>query len=292
MSEAETQDNPTDRPVVPIDLHALARHATTLGDELEKAWSAALDPATLEQARNGLAARVGVLTGALTHALEARDERMQEAGIDVVLAEWPVSEERLLGLLDAVDTPEGQRSLLVVAQLQAVELLAQAFAALSEPSGVRVELLGARELDRWWESGAFALLKSRALLLRGISVELDALDAEILNETAKQRREATDALMAASIAYRRGDPQASLLAAVHAAALIVPVPAGAEQGRWDALGLDSDFVKLRQLLEQAEAVVQDLLQGRRVSWGFALPIAGALLPRVQRLVFAPPDMER
>jgi hypothetical protein len=280
-----------DRPVVPIDLDALARHATTLADELEKAWSAALDPDALEQARNGLTARVGVLLGALTRALEARDERMQEAGIDVVLPEWPLSDERLVALFDAADTLEGQRSLLVVAQLQAVELVAQAFAALSEPSGVRVELLGARELDRWWEGGAFALLKSRAVLLRSISVELDALDAEILNETVKQRREATDALMAASIAYRRGDPQASLLAALHAAALIVPVPPGTESGRWDALGLDSDFVTLRHLLERAEAVVRDLLQGRRVSWGFALPLAGALLPRVQRLVFAPPDVE-
>jgi hypothetical protein len=280
-----------DRPVVPIDLDALARHATTLADELEKAWSAALDPDALERARNGLTARVGVLMGALTRALEARDERMHEAGIDVVLPEWPLPEERLVALLDAADTLEGQRSLLVVAQLQAVELVAEAFAALSEPSGVRVELLAARELDRWWEGGAFALLKSRALLLRSISVELDALDAEILNETVKQRREATDALMAAAIAYRRGDPQASLLAALHAAALIVPVPPGTEAGRWDALGLDSDFVTLRRLLERAEAVVLDLLQGRRVSWGFALPVAGALLPRVQRLVFAPPDVE-
>jgi hypothetical protein len=258
---------------------------------MEKAWSAALDTAALESAHSGLERRIQVLTTALVAQLAARDEELEKAGVNVALPEWPVSPEHLLECLAVSTTLEGRRALLVIAQLQAVELVAEAFSAVAAPSGTRIQLLTGKELARWWESGAFALLRSRAELLQRVSIEIEAVDAQILKDVERPSREgALAGLVAASVAYRRGDPEAALLHALSCAAVAVP-RSGGDSDRWRRLRSMPDFSTLGELLERAEAIVQEMLDHGPAAAAYALPVAGELLPRLQRFVSSPPVTE-
>jgi hypothetical protein len=209
MTDAEREE--TDQAsIAPTDIVALVRHVTRLCDDLEKVWSDALDPAKLEAANEGLGTRLGVALAALAAQHEARDAELRNAGVDIVLPDWPPSPEFVLSQ-DSAD-PQARWRLVMVAQLQALELLVEASNALAEPSGVTTDLRRDREVRRWWESGAFALLRSRARLVERLTHELDAAEAALLREEGGRRSsEAYDAFQLAATAYRRGDPEAALL---------------------------------------------------------------------------------
>ena len=277
----------------PTDLVSLARHATRLADDVAKVWSDALDPDALEAALPGTHARIAVLLHALAEPYPGRDERLEQAGIDVRLPEWPVSPGFVLGL-DASE-PESRWRALLVAHVEAVELLARATEAMAQPSGVSIDLRTGEQLRRWWESGAFALVGSRARLLERLSRQLDAAEAPLLGDGASQcpsRADAFDALDAAAIAYRRGDPEAALLHVVRAAQIAIAVTdrdRDDQESDWAPLRRHHDFAELADLLKTASALVNNYRAGG-IDTASALPLARLLLPRVQRLIAAPPAL--
>jgi hypothetical protein len=279
-------------PAAPTDLASLAHFAASLAVDLGMAWSDALDLEALERALPGTQTRIVTLLQALAESYTERDERLEQRGVDVRLPDWPVSPATVLGL-DSHNPEEHWRGLLF-ANLEAVELLTAALGPLGEPSGVAVDLLTGEERRRWFESGAFALVGSRARLVERLSRRLDAAEALLLGRTGSvpvaSRDDAIDAIQAAGIAFRRGDPEASVWHLVRAARIAVASSelTGAND-EWESLGQFNDFSELADLLRAAAALVDDYENGG-VHTATAMPLARLLLPRVQRLVLAPPDL--
>jgi hypothetical protein len=122
----------------PTDLPALARDALELADDLERAWSSALDPDALETAHEGLRARWSTFAEALRRVLADTDAELEAAGVDVTLKEWPPSR----GLLADLDlSPSDPQD--VFKQLQTALLLALRILL------VRSARLPSRQSARW-----------------------------------------------------------------------------------------------------------------------------------------------
>lgn len=287
MSEPQRDD----APVAPTDLASLAHFAASLATDLGKAWSDALDLEALKRALPGAQTRIVTLLQALAEPYAERDERLEQRGVDVRLPDWPVSPATVLGL--DLHEPEGHWRGLLFASLQAVELLTAALGPLAEPSGVSVDLLTGEERRRWFESGAFALMGSRARLVERLSRQLDAAEAPLLgtgSAPVASREDAFDAMQAAGIAFRRGDPEASLWHLLRAARIAVgPPDLRRASDEWESLGEFGDFSELAELLKAATALV-DSYENGGVHTATAMPLARLLLPQVQRLVLAPPDL--
>jgi hypothetical protein len=213
--------------------------------------------------------------------------QLTAAGVDVALPEWPASSQLVLSL-DRADPAENWR-LVMIAQLQAFELLAQSLGALTEPSGVEVDVLGQRELRRWWEAGAFSFLRSSARLVERLTHEMEAAEAAILaQEPPRPRNVAYAALGLATAAHVRGDPEAALVHALRCGSICVGASTSPEiTDKWAALRSRPDRVVLAELLERAEEIVDAYSRGDAA--GPALPVASALLPLLDRLVTEPGD---
>lgn len=261
------------------------RHVARLSSDLERVWSDALEPVRLETAQAGLAVRIRVLLAALAARYGERDTELASVGVDVVLPEWPASPQLVLSL-DQSDSRAKWR-LAMIAQLQACELLAHAVGALTEPSGTTVDVLGQRELRRWWEAGAFAFLRSSAGLVERLTHELEAVEAVLLGEDPNRARNlAGEAYGLSAAAHIRGDPEGALLHALRCAAVCVGGPRGARDGdKWASLRSRTDRVTLAELLDRAEEVVDDYARGQSAAQ--ALPLVSVLLPQLERLATEP-----
>jgi hypothetical protein len=271
--------------IAPTDIVAVVRHVTHLASDLEKVWSDALDVAALHAANQSLGTRLEVTLAALASRLDAQDAKLQQAGLDVMLPDWPPSAEFVLGE-DPAD-PQARWRLVMVAQLQAFELLVEAANALTEPSGVSTDLLRDHEERRWWEGGAFALLRSRARLVERLTYELEAAEAALLAGDRRRRDEAYEAFDLAATAYRRGDPESALFHGIRCATLCVGGRRSAcEEDLWASLRARQDRASLADLLDRAQVVVGEYGSGQPV--GHAMPLASVLLPRLHRLVMDAP----
>jgi hypothetical protein len=271
--------------LAPTDVGALMRHVAHLSADLERVWSDALEPARLETAQTGLAVRIKVLFAALAARYGERDAELASVGVEVQLPDWPPSQRLVLGL-DRAD-PRGNWRLAMIAQLQACELLAQAIAALTEPSGRTIDVLGQRELRRWCEAGAFAFLRSSARLVERLTHDLEAAEAVLLGgEPYRAQSLAGEAYGLAAAAHMRGDPEGALLHAVRCAAVRVGSPRGDGNGdRWASLRSRKDRVILAELLDCAEEVVDSYARGQAAVQ--ALPLVTVLLPQLERLASEP-----
>lgn len=300
MLGKETQLNrPAPGIAGPVDLEALALHVVSLSGELERAWSRALDAVSLEKAQGELNTEMGALVTAMNGAVEETEEKLSAAGFDPKMYTWPYDPNVFKGLVPSTDL-EARRGQLAVAQMIALREVLEAFKALQEPSGLKVNLVD-RSRTEWFEAGAFSLFRHRANLLLRITREVDRTTDELLTgeEVAKldlSIESAFESAKAAEDANSRGDLDAALLhcrAALrgvleslpfvrhddkrlsHPEALLAVVPSLSEYGS-----------ALRLLDAEVTA-----LGFRRADLGVAVPLIVGLLPVITAIVQGPPIVE-
>lgn len=296
-SGSAPRPNAADHPLPVTHVPALARAAMDLADDLERAWSSALEPEVLDAAHEGLRASWSTLLAELHRAIAEADVELAAAGIDVTLREWPPSRASAVELALAPEDPLVARKQLQVAQLMAFEQLTRVLGALTKPSGREVNALSGEEISRWWEAGAFALVRAHGEQVLRLTRAMQVLERRILEEQEpeprQERREsAAESFQMASAAYRLGDPEAALLHAVRAArARLASLHESGELPR------DFDLAVLRtipayddqaRLLQLAQEAVNRMLSGDDLDPGVPLPLVGAVLPVVQGLMTHPP----
>jgi hypothetical protein len=192
-NDADTENEEASPQPVP-DLSGLLRLASTLNNDLETAWSGALERAAVE---NGIAKQMAAVRAAvLGYQRHAENDR-------VILRMFP-PDDPLLAELEA--NPERGVELAVTAQLNAFTNVLKAVQALSEPTQVQVTFSsdGPEKLSRFWESGAFAQLSGQIDLLRHL------FDQQDLPDERKRLGEAFRRQQLAHAAWFAGDPEACL----------------------------------------------------------------------------------
>jgi hypothetical protein len=163
--------------VPPLDLSLLIEHAARLPGEVERAWSAALDRVGQEHEHAELAARWSTVVTALLATAQSQAAELAEAGID---GRMPLPDDRLiLHLLDLDGDDRAQWLAASVGQMAALQSVLAGYQQLLNRSGEK-EGLGAPEDAGWWQSGAFAALRSRALALGYLSAQVDSAQARML----------------------------------------------------------------------------------------------------------------
>lgn len=219
---------PGDRQDQVLDLRALAQHATEFVDELEKAWSAALDAALLGEAQEEMNARYGSLLRSIQRRASAGDRAAEAAGLDPRLPALPLAPEEIAKLTLDPD-PERCWRQLQLAETEALMLLLDALQGLREPSAQTI-YIDEQRVETWWEAGAFALVRERAALLVRVSEELARAEAARMGtEAGPAAPDFLDRLRLASSALGHGDFEAALLHArqaleLRAALQVEPVP--------------------------------------------------------------------
>ena len=195
-----------------IDLRVLATHVTDLANSLERAWSDALSPEALSDVQAELQARVTSFVAAIQRQLAAQEVELRAAGIDTRLGSYPPSMEEL-GALRFEPEPVERWRQAQMAQINALQLVIDALAALRAPSG-RMLNSSTGAVQTWWEAGAFAMLRARARLLAQTSLETGHGTAGATGEAPPRRdplRMSLDSLMLASEALSYGDAAGAVL---------------------------------------------------------------------------------
>jgi hypothetical protein len=104
----------------PVDLDALARHATSLSGEFERAWSNALKAIGLEDAEEEFGIKLQALLGGLTAAITESENRLSRAGVDPKVYAWPGDPDAFKGLVKTTDL-RARREQLEIAQMVSLE---------------------------------------------------------------------------------------------------------------------------------------------------------------------------
>jgi hypothetical protein len=281
--------DPSDAPEPPpggredqvLDLRALAEHATGFTDELEKAWSAALDDALWAEAQRELAARYASLLHSIQRRVAAGDRALRAAGVDPVVPAYPLPGEELARL--SLEPNEERRwRQLQLAELEALMLLLQAIQAMRAPSAQTIHF-DEQRVETWWEAGSFSLVRDRVALLVRISEQAGRAEAVVAGGSIELASPPTffDRLRLASGALSHGDVEAALIHARHAlrlrAALEVDaVPTDLLQ-RLASDSRLSDEAHLLRLLDEAAT---------RIAAGEPLDVAATILiaPRALAVV--------
>lgn len=193
------------------DLDALAKHATEFCDELERAWSTAMDRALLAEAQQETQARYASLLSAVQRRASSYDRALQKAGVDPGLPAFPTPPHEAARY--SYNSDRDQRVLQSrLAEIEAVALLLGAVVAMREPSARRTFSKGrAAETETWWEAGAFSLVRERAAHLLRVSRNTAALLDAAPEARSRSMATAFDQMRLATIAYGRGDMEASVM---------------------------------------------------------------------------------
>jgi hypothetical protein len=285
----------------PVSIEALTSHVLRLAEDIERAWSAALSDEVLDQTKGQFSREWSALLQTVHARAEQAERDAEAAGLDPTLKLIPGSLDSVSALnLDAGGKDRWHQ--LQLAQLVALQSLVAALTALDEPSAERVHLM-TQESEQWWESGAFGLVRSRALLLARVARELDLAEAELFGKPRVSpahavRSAALDELQAANSALRLGDPEAALVhghAALRLRLISVleldsdELDVVAQPGKYfSALPSLHSFQVPLCLLDKA---VERIAQGEGIDIGVSIPLAYGLLPLVSDLAFDPPRDE-
>jgi len=208
---AEPADPVGQRDEQVVDLRALAAHATELADELERAWSNALDAVLLAKAHQELTARHQSLVSTIQRRAAAGERALRAAGVDTGLPAMVLPPQEVLNI---ALTPEGRQAWLQrqLAEFDALSGLLQAITLLRTPSARRVFGDG-RQSESWWQAGAFLLVRERAAALartcESITDTEEALSGRLPDK--EPLRAVLDSLTLAAAAHGRGDALAALM---------------------------------------------------------------------------------
>jgi len=266
--EPAVEPEPTSQPVEPegpVEMSALFRLAGTLATDLEQAWSGALDEARLQPA---LATQIAT-TVSLLKVLQRQLASDREP-----IMEWPLSLQSVLEI-------ETERSHATdrLARLDAITRVGRNLAALDTQTSVKISFGdgGAKDrVERFWDAGAFGLLKNQLLLL------------ERLDPDSDPRSDGYQRLQLGVSALMHGDPEAALTHAVLAAATILDVPLTELPATAAERTLDAPERQpfTQRTFERAIAVVQATADGRPNA-GAALFLAPTTLRATEALLHGP-----
>jgi hypothetical protein len=193
------------------DLDALAKHATEFADELERAWSTAMDQALLTEAQQETQARYASLLSAVQRRAGSFDRALQKAGFDRGLPAFPTPPHEAARY--SYDSDRDQCVLQArLAEIEALTLLLRAVVAMREPSARRTFSKGhAAETETWWEAGAFSLVRERAAHLLRVSRNTGAIVDGDPEPRSRSMATTFDQMRLATIAYGRGDMEACVM---------------------------------------------------------------------------------
>jgi hypothetical protein len=256
--------------IEPVLLQPVFQQARNLQQALEHAWSRSLDETLLEPALAEQLAAIHSLLRSLTTRIEDEDRRLRTAGVDPRIPGWPPTPE-MLAALDPCQRPDstGRSKDLRLAQITALQAVTETLAAFREPSTVQFTVgQDGQRMDRFWDAGAFALLRTRIELLERLTREHERWLAQ--HEQAEPRVPESDPgatldrLFLGARALGHGDPEAALL---HATAALAARYASSPDGplaaiRQEALGSDHIPVEAPEMLERAFTVTARLSEGR------------------------------
>ena len=222
---SETNPSPSD---YVADLEALVDHVLELSNDLERAWSAALTPVTLMPALSDLEARIHTLLRTYQRRISASTEAVRDEGFNTLLPAYPLPASEYNNI--SFD-PEPARAWLQLqaAIVDALLQVARYLAPIRSPVPRRVSSDG--DVEGWWASGAFDLIRGSIQSLHRLVRASESVDA-VLVQGADQHE--ADHLVVARLelmtaAVSRGDFEAALIHAefalrARAAALVQPVP--------------------------------------------------------------------
>jgi hypothetical protein len=194
-----------------VDLRSLAGHAAALTEDLERAWSDALNEALLSKAQEELNARYATLLHTLQRRAAAGDHALTQAGSDPGLPADPLPLSELAKVtFDAV--PEQRHLQLRLAEIEALKQLLNAIRTMREPSTRRV-YFDQQPPESWWEAGSFVLVRDRVGLLVRVSEQLARIETEVAGGSTRVGRQShcIDRLRQAALALRHSDVEAALV---------------------------------------------------------------------------------
>lgn len=276
-----------------VDIRALATNATQLADSLERAWSSALRPDELQEAFEEMQARIESLVRSVQRRVEVGDRSLRQAGVDTRLRAdpLPLGEVRRLSF-----EPDPQRRWLQlqIAELEALRALLEAFQAMRAPSAQKI-MIPSGEVETWWESGGFSLLRTRARALARLSDETAAASEALAGKPSSTITTRTffDSFLLATEAWSNGDPVGALchirLALRQRSALEhQPVPTDLTE-RLAAQPRITNQKTILHLLDEAAARV---FQGGQLDIGAATLLARPAITLVRLICLEEPEIMR
>jgi hypothetical protein len=285
-----------------VDLLATVEHASRLTVAAERAWSAALDPAAVDEAKRELLDdQWSSVMAVVRRQAELSSRASEAAGLDATVDQWPPDVPQFL-VLDLDPDPERRRRQLQLAQFYALDQLLVALQGLRQPSRAALDPRTGQLTQTWWDSGAFALVRTRAQhLVRVTLALLNAEHAAIVVAAAGEAATAPEQvsppaqpppwwthLHLSAEALDRGDIEATLLH-VHLAliARFTEVPSLADAVA-APFGEEAEGEAARTLVAKLEEAIARLAEGSGVDLGVTVPLAHALLPLIQRLLLPVP----
>jgi hypothetical protein len=289
-NDDSTHEPSLDDAALATDLGALARHATELTDDLERAWSHALDPAALGEAFADLDARLSSLVVAIQRQIEVVDHDLRDSGLDPRLRAFPLRAEDIADLSFA-GSHQQRVSQLRQAELEAFTSVLDNIGAVRNPAARRVDL-GTGESESWWVAGAFDLLRARIRHLVRVSAAVERAVANPDTPGGPPGLADVDhRLRLASRALSAGDPEASLLhvrLALHerVAVLVGDAPPDLLERLESAMPREDQVTVLRLLREAVTAEAA----GRPLDIGVVALLAPRVLKLVAELCFYRPEI--
>jgi hypothetical protein len=283
-----------------VDLLAVVEHVSRLTVAAERAWSAALDPAALDEANHELLDQWGSLIAVIQRQAELSSRALEAAGLDATVDQFPPDAAQLLALeLDA--DPERRGRQVQLAQFYALDQLLSALQGLRHPSRAALDPRTGQATQTWWDSGAFALVRVRAQHLARVT--LDLLNAEHAAIAAATGQAATVPgqvtppaqpppgwahLQLGAEALRRGDIEAVLLHAYLALTARFAGASSLSNAVAAPFGDEAEGEAAKTLVVKLEEAIQRLAAGAGVDLGVTVPLANALLPLIERLLLPVP----
>lgn len=273
-----------------LDLRGLAKHVVAL-DALERVWSDAIESGALAAAQEEMEARIGSLLHSVQRRVAAADRALRAAGIDPAVPAYPlpVGEFAKITL-----EPDAERRLrqLQLAEVDALILLVNAVEAMRRPSAQEITL-ATGEVESWWESGAFSLVRARLRLLIRVCEEAAAAESVLTATSPGEVPPAFfDRLRLASDALSGGDIDACLIQTALALRLRAALEGEPPADLLARLAADERVGPERVLLPLLEEALVGLVGGSGVDLGAALLIAPRLLGLVGRLCMESPELIR
>lgn len=288
--EPDTEKDTAKRDDLVVDFALLVREATALTDDLERAWSDALDKLELQNAQAELGARLSSLVRSIHRRSEATESALRESGFDPSIARFPIGRDEEIALTLQPDAEHRFRQL-QIAELEALALVVDAIQALASPSAAEVTATGQRRT--WWEAGAFDLVRRRVEYLRRVSEAAGRAESDVVGRGADDEDtlgHVLDRLRLASDAVSRGDPEAALIHCSLALSERIEQEGGSSPPDPIAhLAACIDDERAAALLTQLGVAVSTLDRGESLEIGAAALLAPRVLELAGCLCFERPD---
>jgi hypothetical protein len=280
-----------------VDLPALIAFVIRMSDELEEAWASALDHERLAELDARLLADWQAVVSVIQIGGHTSDAELSELNLDSTVPEDPLPLEQVAQLAPESDLQQRRRHL-QQAQLLAFELVMNAVQQARRAEGRQPDRITGEAAAGWFESGAFALIRSRAQLLARVTDLLEQTESELVRaargidapvEPPLQLPDFLTHRRLAAEALAHGDVEAGLLHELVAIRRFIAAIVGLQPDQlsgdiasWLGKGIEAAIVA------KLESFEDSLRTGLGSDFGAAFLVARAMLSVIDRLIAAPP----